>query len=117
MVSIVLAIETQGDRNVIISTTLKEHAMKSIHLLFFSAGLISLCSCTMFYDKQSASAPVVQSPKPLVLPVGKNWQVIEEAPQLHDERGRLPFQTEQSVQPVGTKPDSPADNRRIDTSR
>jgi hypothetical protein len=91
--------------------------MKFIHLLILSICLFFLCSCTMFYARQSASAPVMQSPKPLALPVGKNWQVIEEAPKLSDERGRLPFQTEQSLQPEGAKPVSPEDNRKIETSR
>ena len=88
--------------------------MKLIHLLILSSALFLLCSCTMFYGKQSAPATVVQSPKPLAVPVGKHWQVIEEAPKLSDERGRLPFQTEQSVQPEGAKTASPADNRTIE---
>ena len=92
--------------------------MKIIPLLIVSIGLFILCSCTVFYPKQSATAPVMQSPKPLTLPVGKNWQVIEEAPVLTNERERLPFQTEQSVQPEGaTKPVSPEGNRKIETSR
>ena len=91
--------------------------MKIIHLLILSSGLCSLCSCAMFYNKQSASDTAVQSPKPLAVPVGKNWQVIEEAPKISDERGRLPFQTEQSLQPEGTKPVSPADNRKIEMPR
>ena len=91
--------------------------MKFLHLTILSIGLFFLCSCTIFYGKQSDPGPVVQTPKPLVLPVGKNWQVIEEAPKLSDERGRLPFQTEQSLQPEGAKPASPADNRKIETTR
>ena len=91
--------------------------MKIINLLIASIGLFFLCSCTMFYTKQSATTPVMQSPKPLSLPVGKNWQVIEEAPKLSDERGRLPFQTEQSLQPEGAKSASPADNRKIEVPR
>jgi hypothetical protein len=95
----------------------KESIMKFIHLLILSIGLFFLCSCAMFYGKQSTSAPVMLSPKPLAVPVGKNWQVIEEAPKLSDERGRLPFQTEQSLQPEGAKSASPADNRKIETNR
>ena len=91
--------------------------MKFIHLLILSTGLFFLCSCTMFYGKQTSTAPVVQSPKPLAVPVGKNWQIIEEAPKLSDERGRLPFQTEQSLQPEGSKPVAPVDNRKIETVR
>ena len=92
--------------------------MKFIHLLFIlSVGLFFLCSCTIFYGKQSAPAPVVQSPKPLAVPVGKNWQIIEEAPKISDERGRLPFQTEQSLQPDGANTASPVDNRKIELPR
>lgn len=91
--------------------------MKYPCTFIIASGLSLLCSCTMSASRQSAPAPVVQSPKPLVLPVGKNWQVIEEAPQLNDERGRLPFQTEQSLQPEGTKSVSPADKRKIETTR
>jgi len=91
--------------------------MKIIPLIILSIGLIFLSSCTYFYSGQSASNPEMQSPRPLALPIGKNWQVIEEAPKLSDERGRLPFQTEQSIQPEGAKTVSPEDNRRIDTSR
>jgi hypothetical protein len=96
---------------------IKDVAMKSIQLIIYSIVLMTLCSCTLFYDKRPASSPAVQSPKPLAMPVGKNWQVIEEAPQLSDERGRLHFQTEQSVQPEGTKPASPVDNRKIEMPR
>ncbi len=91
--------------------------MKYIYLPLFSIALFSLCSCAMFYDKQASSSPVVQTPKPLSVPVGKNWQVIEEAPKLSDERGRLPFQTEQSLQPEGAKSEVPVDNRKIETTR
>ena len=91
--------------------------MKFIQLPILSISLFLLCSCTTFYGKQSASAPVVQSPKPLAVPVGKDWQVIEEAPKLTNERGRLLFQTEQSLQPEGAKTAPPEDNRTIDISR
>jgi hypothetical protein len=67
----------------------------------------------MFNSKQS-TAPMVP-PRPLAIQIGKNWQVIEEAPKLSDERGRLPFQTEQSMQPEGTKSASPVDNRKLET--
>jgi hypothetical protein len=60
----------------------------------------------------------MRSSKPLSMPIGKNWQLMEEAPNLSDERGRLPFQTEQSVQPeVTTKPMSPQDRRTIEMPR
>jgi hypothetical protein len=70
----------------------------------------------MFYTKHTATAPMA-TPKPLAIQIGKNWKVIEEAPKLSDERGRLPFQTEQSLQPEGSKSVSPADNRKIETPR
>lgn len=92
--------------------------MKIIHpLILLSIAILLLCSCSMFYDKQSATAPQMQSPKPLSVPVGKNWQIIEEPPKLSDERGRLPFQTEQSLQPEGTKTAVPPDNRIIEVPR
>ena len=91
--------------------------MKFIYLLIISCGFFLLNACTFFYDRQAEPTPSVQSPKPLAIPAGKNWQIIEEPPQLTDERGRLPFQTEQSLQPEGAKPVPPADNRRIETVR
>jgi hypothetical protein len=95
----------------------KEPVMKYIPHLILAICLFLLCACTFFYAKQqSAPDAAVQSPKPLAIPVGKNWQVIEEAPKLSDERGRLPFQTEDSLQPEGAKPVLPADNRTIETS-
>jgi len=86
-------------------------------LIILSIGLFFLCSCTMFYGKQPVPATAVQSPKPLAVPVGKNWKIVEEAPKLTDERGRLPFQTEQSLQPEGDKKSSPTDNRTIELPR
>jgi hypothetical protein len=91
--------------------------MKYIRSIILSMGLFALCSCTMFYGKQPIPTTAVQSPKPLAVPVGKNWQVIEEAPKLSDERGRLPFQTEQSLQPEGAKNPAPADDRKIEMPR
>jgi len=90
--------------------------MKFIHPLILSAGLLLLCSCTIFDAKRVGQASVVPS-NPLVLPVGKNWQVIEEAPKLANERERLPFQMEQSVQPGGAKPVSSGKNHKIETTR
>jgi hypothetical protein len=82
------------------------------------SGCFLLCGCTAFYSTPSESNPAIQTPKPLVQPVGKNWQILEEPPQLVDERGRLPFQSEQSVQPEGaTKPVVPGDNRKIGTQQ
>jgi hypothetical protein len=89
-----------------------------IPVVVFTAAILTLCSCTIFYGKQSAATPEVQStPKPLAVPVGKNWQVTEEPPKLSNETGRLPFQLEQSLQPEVAKPVSPVDNRKIETTR
>ena len=90
--------------------------MKVTFLIILSCGFFILSACTVFYPKQSDPASVVQSPKPLTLPVGKNWQVVEEPPKISDG-SRLPFQTEQSVQPPGAKPATPVDNRTIETSQ
>lgn len=81
-----------------------------------SAGLLFFCACSMFQAKQSAPPPEV--PKKLAVPIGKHWQVIEEPPVLSNERNeRLPFQTDQSVQPPGSPPVSPAEQRKIETPR
>lgn len=97
----------------------KDTDMKLLFVLVFSTGLLSLCSCTMFYTAQPGSSSEAQSaPKPLAIPLGKHWQVIEEAPQLSNDTGRLPFQTEQSLQPENVRPVTPEDdNRRIETIR
>ena len=50
-----------------------------------------LCVRTMIGAKQSATAPILP-PKPLAIQIGKDWQVIEEAP-VSDERGHVSFQT------------------------
>ena len=91
--------------------------MKVLQLAILSIALLLLCACTVFYGRETSANPAVPAPKPLAVPVGKNWQVIEEAPKLSDERGRLPFQTEQSLQPEGTKTAPPPDNRKIETNR
>lgn len=91
--------------------------MKRFQLLLFSLALLLLPACTFYSSGSAAPASAVKQPKPLVVPVSKNWQVTEEPPMLSDERGRLPFQTEQSVQPAGAKPVSPANNRTIETTR
>ena len=90
--------------------------MKFIHPLILSAGLLLLCSCTIIDATRVSQAAVVPS-NPLVMPVGKNWQVIEEPPKLANERERLPFQLEQSVQPGVAKPVSSRENRKIETTR
>jgi hypothetical protein len=91
--------------------------MKRPHRSICAFALFLLSGCTAFDATQPGSTPAKeQSGGPLSAPVGKNWQIIEEAPQLTDERGRLPFQTEQSLQPEGTtKPVTPGDKRTIET--
>ena len=84
--------------------------------LTLSSALLLCSACTMFEAKKDTPPPVV--PKTLSVPVGKNWKVIEEAPVLTNERNdRLPFQMEQSVQPPGAQPVSPAEQRKIETPR
>lgn len=90
--------------------------MKTTYLLILSTGLMLLCSCTMFYSAPPESSPAVAAPKPLAVPIGKNWQIVEEPPQLSDG-SRLPFQTEQSLKPEVARPVSPGDNRTIETNR
>lgn len=90
--------------------------MKYIRPLLLLITLFILCSCAVFDAGQADRSPT-DPPKPLALPVGKNWQIIEEPPQLSDEQGRLPFHTEQSVQPDGLKSAAPADNRKIETTQ
>ena len=89
--------------------------MKYALPLILSLGLFLLGACTVSEAKK-AFQPAEIEKKGLAVPVGKNWQVKEEAPKLGNERNdRLPFQTEQSVQPAGTQQVSPADNRKIET--
>ena len=82
--------------------------------LFF--GLFLLTACTIFEAKQPAAPP--ELPKPIAIPVGNNWQVVEEAPKLTNERtNQLPFQTEESLQPEGAKAAPPAEKRKVETPR
>ena len=78
-----------------------------------SVALFLLCACTMFYTKQSATAPMA-TPKPLAISVGNNWKVVEEAPKLSDERGHLPEKMA-PMQPEGEKSVPPEENRKIVT--
>jgi len=89
--------------------------MKLPLLLIISMSLFLLEACTFYTADTSAPASAVQQPKPLSVPVGKNWQITEEAPQLSDGRGTLPFQKDQSTQPEAAKPAVPAQNRTIET--
>ena len=79
-----------------------------ICMFFFSA-------CAMFEAKEPT--PTHVAPKILSVPVGKNWQVVEEAPNLTNERNERPaFQTEQSLQPEGIqRPARPTEQRKIET--
>jgi len=72
-------------------------------------------ACATFEAKQPA--PPQEVPKTLFSPVGKNWQVIEEAPNLTNERNERPaHQTEQSIQPEGVqRPVAPTEKRKIET--
>ena len=79
--------------------------------------LLFVCGCSMFEAKQPTQ-PQELPKKVLVAPVGKHWQVIEEAPVLSNERNERPaFQTEQSVQPAGTQTPglAPTEKRKIET--
>jgi len=87
--------------------------MKFIHLPLLSIGLFFLCSCSIFYGKQPDEVSEMRSPKPLAVPIGKNWQVIEEAPKLTNERERPSFQSEQSLQPEEATTAPPEDNRKV----
>src|SRR6185369_14719698 len=87
---------------------IRSSVMKFVYLFFESIALAILCSCTVFNTNQThpdSSAP----------DVGKDWQIIEQPPQLSNERGRLPFQMEQSVQPGVAKSLPPAEKRMIET--
>lgn len=87
--------------------------MKCTFLFLTAISIFQLCGCGMFGAKPSA--PVVQTSTPPAIPAGKSWRIIEEPPKLSNDRERLPFQTEQSVQPEGAQPVSPAKNRTIET--
>jgi len=91
----------------------KDTAMKIIYLPILSLCLFSLCSCSIFYGKQPDGESEMRSPKPLAVPIGKNWQVIEEAPKLTNEREQPSFQGEQSLQPEGATTVPPEDNRKV----
>ena len=108
--------ESAGSQlSTLITQQKKESIMKLPRLCIFSLAFFLLSGCSFFGARQSTATPAVLSQKPLAMPVGKNWQIIEEPPQLNDGRGRLPFQTEQSVLPPGAKPVAPAENRTIET--
>lgn len=90
--------------------------MQPALLLILITGLFLLPACSGFGARQAEPAPMVATPQPLSLPISKNWQLIEKAPNLSNEQGRLPFQMEQSVQPEGAKPIAPVENRKIESA-
>lgn len=88
--------------------------MKYTLPLTFTITLFFLGGCAMFEAKQPVPSPAAPG-KALAVPVGQNWLITEEPPALSGDR--LPFQTEQSVQPAVAKPVSPADGLKIETNR
>lgn len=89
------------------------------YLLVITVSIASfLTGCSVFQAKAPASPPVV--PKKIVVPVGKNWQVVEEPPVLTNERHEqtLPFQRDPASEPqTGNPPVAPTEQRRIETPR
>jgi len=85
----------------------------AIAATILSISLLLLEGCTMSQATRDAAPPPTVPPK-IAVPVGKNWQVIEEAPNLTNElhQNRLPFQGEQSVQPPGSPPASATEKRK-----
>ena len=83
----------------------------TLHAAFF-LSLLLICSCALF-DSQQAGTSQNAHPGGLAVPLGKNWQLVEEPPVITD--GRLPFQMEQSVQPEGARPVMPGENIKIET--
>lgn len=87
----------------------------TLHATLFCTMFL-LAACTLFQAREPAPPPDI--PKPLAVPVGKNWQVVEEAPKLTNERtNELPFQTEESIQPEGAKTAAPAEKRKVEPPR
>lgn len=81
--------------------------------------LFLFSACAMFEARDPAGTRVSPA-RELSAPVGKNWKVVEEAPDLTNERNPRPaFQTEQSVQPEGLqRPAPPTEKeRKIETPR
>jgi hypothetical protein len=87
--------------------------MKYVFPLTLAIALLFMCGCAMYERQQPATSPEAR-PKPLAVPIGKNWQIVEEAPKLTTD-GSLPFQKEQSVQPEGARTASPKDKLELET--
>lgn len=85
------------------------------HLLLLTL-ILTVTACTITKAKEPAKP--VDLPKPIAVQVGKDWQVVEEAPQLQNERNnQLPFQKEESIQPEGARAPLPEEKRRLETPR
>jgi len=88
--------------------------MKIFLLPILSIALFFLCSCSFFYWKEPNGVSEVRSPKPLAVPVGKKWQLIEKAPKLTNESEHPSFQGEPSLQPDGATTAPPESNRKVE---
>lgn len=85
------------------------------YLLLFSL-MLTVTACTITKAKEPAEP--MEVPKPIAVQVGKDWQVVEEPPQLQNERNnQLPFQKEESIQPEGVGAPAPEDRRKVETPR
>jgi hypothetical protein len=89
--------------------------MKFLRPLTLILGLSLLSACAIFETNKKTGSTEVPK-KVLAVPISKNWQVIEEAPALTNERTKaLPSQTEESLQPQGPETVSPTEKRKIET--
>ena len=82
--------------------------------LLLSIFLVLLPGCAMFASWKSIPAPG-GCDKCHTVVVGHNWQLTNKIATLSSEQGRLPFQTEQSVMPQGSRPASSIDIRDKDS--
>ncbi len=91
-----------------------KHAMKAFVLsMLFICTVPMLVSCTMFTAWRAIPAPggCEECHK---VPISANWQVTYRPAVLSDERNRVYFQTDEYSQPVGAKPASSADKRKLE---
>jgi len=88
--------------------------MTNILCLILSIFLVLLPGCAMFVSLKSIPAPEGCNKCHTVV-VGNNWQLTNKIATLSSEQGRLPFQTEQSVMPQGSRPVSSIDLRDKDS--
>lgn len=84
--------------------------MTNILGLILLVSLILLPGCAMLNAWKSIPAPGGCDKCHTVL-VGSNWQLTSKIATLSEDQGRLPFQTEQSVIPAGSRPVSSIDLR------